>query len=433
MIQKLILLNLQKQIGGREVADLIPVLKGRMGGNNYYLGMMTFQDLAAKVSFFHEIRPDAELGEKLQREIKKRSKDMVQYLLKQKERFYGSLIIAAFGGNPEFVKVQMEDHPLLNDDFNYGLLKFNSKQEYFALDGQHRLSSIKDAIQKDPKLKKEEISVIILTHEDTPEGTIHTRRLFHTLNRYAKPTTTGENIALDEDNVVSIATRMLLKAYKLFSPEHMEYEKKNISKSKKDMKKFTSLAALYNFNYYVLHAIYGFDSEYLRFRPSSGDVEQMFCTIKDLWGEIINKFDFLQDIEGNVYDAIHYREPKGGSSKDSDPAKGKLLLRPIGLEIYGKLIALAYKDKFKDKNGPVSKTEWKKVVDMIEKLPLILGKPPWKGTIFRNNKMEPGASGLAYKIGSYMLGLGKIDKGDLTKEYRGHLEDLKATLPKKLS
>ena len=66
------------------MADLIPVLKGRMGGNNYYLGMMTFQDLAAKVSFFHEIRPDAELGEKLQREIKKRSKDMVQYLLKQK-------------------------------------------------------------------------------------------------------------------------------------------------------------------------------------------------------------------------------------------------------------------------------------------------------------------------------------------------------------
>ena len=120
--------------------------------------------------------------------------------------------MAAWGGRPVYQTVKMEDHPLLDDDFEFGLLKFDGRQEYFALDGQHRLKSIKDAIEKKPELRHEEVSVVFVTHERTEEGNVKTRRLFHTLNRYARPTTTGENIALDEDNVVSISTRMLLKS-----------------------------------------------------------------------------------------------------------------------------------------------------------------------------------------------------------------------------
>ena len=137
---------------------------------------------------------------------------MTNYLLRQPERFYGAIIVAAWGGRPVYQTVKMEDHPLLDDDFEFGLLKFDGRQEYFALDGQHRLKSIKDAIEKKPELRHEEVSVVFVTHERTEEGNVKTRRLFHTLNRYARPTTTGENIALDEDNVVSISTRMLLKS-----------------------------------------------------------------------------------------------------------------------------------------------------------------------------------------------------------------------------
>ena len=31
------------------MADLVPVIRGRMGGRDYYIGKMTFQELAAKV------------------------------------------------------------------------------------------------------------------------------------------------------------------------------------------------------------------------------------------------------------------------------------------------------------------------------------------------------------------------------------------------
>ena len=260
---------------------------------------------------------------------------MTTYLLRQKERFYGAIIIAAWGGNPGFVKVKMQDHPLLDDDFNFGLLKFDGKQEYFALDGQHRLASIKAAIGKDPGLRKEEVSVVILTHEQTDEGNIRTRRLFHTLNRYAKPTTTGENVALDEDNVISITTRMLLKNIKLLNAEQIELRTKNVTSEEK----FTSLASLYDFNHDVLEALYNFDNEYLRFRPQAEHVERVYDAISSLWVFLTKEVRELADVEAGIVKPGTLRDPGG------DPAKGQLLFRPVGLNIFGKILALLLREE----------------------------------------------------------------------------------------
>ena len=179
----------------------------------------------------------------------------------------------------------MEDHPLLNDDFEFGLLKFDGRQEYFALDGQHRLQSIKDAIDRKRELRTEEVSVIIVTHDKTEEGNIRTRRLFHTLNKYARPTTTGENVALDEDNVISISTRMLLKSgISILSAPYIKVDKKNLTKG--DVNRFTALASLYEFNEAVLNAIYTFDRDYLRFRPDASHVENVYSVLSGIWIEL---------------------------------------------------------------------------------------------------------------------------------------------------
>ena len=278
------------------MADLIPVIRGKMGGRDYYIGKMTFQELDSKVQFYADLDASPDLDQLLQRGLSRRAEEMTNYLLKQPERFYGAIIVAAWGGRPGYIKVKMEDHPLLDDDFEFGLLKFDGRQEYFALDGQHRLKSIEEAIRTDPSLRHEEVSVIFLTHERTEEGNIKTRRLFHTLNRYAKPTTTGENIALDEDNVVSIATRQLLTAgIKLLHSKSLELVRKNLTKTQDD--KFTSLAALWDFNYAVLDSIYGYDKDYLRFRPDVSHVENTYNALASLWMEVRDRFDVLRDIE----------------------------------------------------------------------------------------------------------------------------------------
>jgi len=409
------------------MADLIPVIKGKMGTHDYFVGTMTFQDLGAKVQFYHDLENTKELDRLLQRELGKRSLEMTEYLLKQKERFYGAIIIAAWGGNPNFIKVRMEDHPLLDDDFNFGLLKFDGRQQYFALDGQHRLKSIKEAIEIDPKLRHDEVSVIFLPHQPTEEGSIKTRRLFHTLNRYAKPTTTGENIALDEDNVVSIATRMLVKNHKLLSSKFLELSKKNLSKSQTEC--FTSLASLNEFNSLVLEALFCFEKDYLRFRPAASHVDNVYSAISSLWIALLNHFKELQDVESEIRIANDFREPGG------DPAKGHLLFRPLGLTVFGGVVAQAVAAEFPEHFSLDAEFEpktWDKILKRIKKLPTTLGESPWKGTIFRNNKMDNGAKAIALKVALFMLNLGDYDKAALLEEYKGHLDDPSARLPQQL-
>ena len=408
------------------MADLVPVIRGTMGGREYYIGKMTFQELAAKVQFFNDLETSRALDALLQRELSKRAEDMTDYLLRQPERFYGAIIVAAWGGRPSYVPVKMQDHPLLDDDFEYGLLKFDGKQEYFALDGQHRLRSIKDAIDKNSELRHEEVSVVFVTHERTEEGNIKTRRLFHTLNRYARPTTTGENIALDEDNVVSISTRMLLNSgMQTFSARYMELVRKNLTSTQRE--KFTSLAALYDFNLSVLEAMYSFKRDYLRYRPDASHVEHVFSALSSLWIEIRKRFDEFGTLEAEMKSPGEIREP------DDDPSQGHLLFRPLGLRIYGQVLAHALHEEESLPAAAGSEADpgiWQRALDRVSALPLTLGSLPWRGTIFRNNKMETGARNLALRLACYMLGLGQIDPAKLLKDYRGHLDDESAELPR---
>lgn len=416
------------------MADLIPVIRGRMGGRDYYIGKMTFQELAAKVLFFenlHDSRDDLDVL--LQRELSRRSAEMTQYLLRQSERFYGAIIIAAWGGRPGYIRVKMEDHPLLDDDFEFGLLKFDGRQRYFALDGQHRLKSIKDAIEHDGNLRDEEVSVVFVTHDRTDQGIVQTRRLFHTLNRYARPTSTGENIALDEDNVVSIATRMLLKSGMMcFDPRHMELAKRSLGK--RDDDKFTSLAALWDFHYAVLEAVYAFkrEKEYLKYRPDVGHIERAYGAITMLWNEIRDRREVFSELESGARTPGDVREP------DGDPSLGHLLFRPLGLSIYGSVIAylLSEQEQLPISIGAeVPRTVWTTVLDRVENLPLCIGSLPWRGTIFRNNRMETGTGPrkLAVRLACYMLDADLPDVPSLLKEYRGYLEDDTAELPEKVA
>lgn len=414
--------------GRAEVAaELVPVIRGTMGGRDYYVGKMSFQDLAAKVQFFNELDKSPDLDNLLQRQLSNRAAEMTDYLLRQPERFYGAIIVAAWGGRPQYIRVKMEDHPLLEDTFEFGLLRFDGRQEYFALDGQHRLKSIKTAIDRDPSLRHEEVSVVFVTHERTEEGNIRTRRLFHTLNRYAKPTTIGQNVALDEDNVVSISTRMLLKSgVKLLDAERLELKRQNLTKAQDS--KFTSLAALYNFNRSVLEAVYGFrrERDYLRYRPDASHVEAIYNAVSSLWIEMCDRFDEFQAVESNTRTPGELREPEG------DPARGHLMFRPLGLRIYGDVIAQAVAEQtgMPARIGAELDPEvWTKALDRVDGLPLTLGKLPWRGTVFRNDRMEIGARMLAIKLACYMLELGDVDRPKLLAEYRGHLESEKARLP----
>jgi DNA sulfur modification protein DndB len=187
----------------------IPAFRAKVGDWQYYICIMKYAEVARQVQFAYELGGNAELGNLIQRGITARTKEITDYLLKSEHRFLGSLIIAAWGGDPSYQDITMEDPDglLKGIDKSFGILTFDGTQSYFALDGQHRLKAIKDALKKKPELGLEDICVLLVSHFDTEDGRVKTRRLFTNINRNAKITSAAENIALDEDYGISIITR----------------------------------------------------------------------------------------------------------------------------------------------------------------------------------------------------------------------------------
>src|SRR5690606_3119894 len=98
--------------------------------------------------------------------------------------------------------------------------------KYFALDGQHRLKAIQTLVEGTERdipdmpegFLEEEVSVIMLVRsEESEEKFLQMyRRVFSSLNRYAKPTDRDTNIIMDEDDAIAILTRRLLTEHEFF-------------------------------------------------------------------------------------------------------------------------------------------------------------------------------------------------------------------------
>ena len=156
--------------------------------------------------------------------------DISRYLARHEDRFFGSIVVAALGGEPQWHPVSLEDDPQfsilgsrLTDAF--GVLTFDGTEDYYALDGQHRLAAIRALLDNETDyeppqdFRDEEVSVLIVTPsqlELEDEFIIRYRRLFGHLNRYAKPMSNFDNIIMDEDDALAIITRRLVSQHPYF-------------------------------------------------------------------------------------------------------------------------------------------------------------------------------------------------------------------------
>ena len=164
--------------------EFSPAIRGQFGEKEYYITTMKAQHAVDRIkppNELFEVSAKA-LDQRMQRELSKTKRvvDMAGYL-GQSYRFYGPLIIALKGGNPEFVPLQMSEPTNLVplEEFTIGVLRFSGTEDYFVLDGQHRLASIRRAIENgNDAVKEDEVSLVIVRHTDNQQGVEQTRRLF---------------------------------------------------------------------------------------------------------------------------------------------------------------------------------------------------------------------------------------------------------------
>ena len=204
-------------------------------------------------------------------------------------------------------------------DDSFGVLTFDGSQQYFALDGQHRLRAIKDAILKNPSLGKEDITIILVSHYDTPQGKEKTRRLFTNINKNAKVTTKSENLALDEDDAFAIITRRLVNEHpflsqdgrvSIFSTQGANGEMSLATQVKdSDRKAITSISQLYEM---VKNLSVGtvLDGKSSVTRPTDDDLESGYDQIAKNLDTVLSSCGSVLDIANNTDDLRNLRKSK---------------------------------------------------------------------------------------------------------------------------
>lgn len=351
----------------------IPALRGQIGDTIYYIANLSFQQISQMVKRVDgELHTAQSLKEAIQRSLSNNYLQIKDYILSRKDHFFDSLVLAVYDGDPLWREVRYEIEEELY--YNVGLLEFSGEEKIFPVDGQHRVEGIKAALSQNPQIAEETISVVLISHHNTPAGRERSRRIFSTLNRYVKPVRLGDIIALDEDDIVAITTRDLLESYPLFMGNKVRASN-NKSIPRSDLSAFTSLMTLYSCHVVLFTAylcrkdgrIYNMSAiqKYQRNRPADSTIEDFKSFLTHFWTNMRNTFAEIESfVNDSAVDAARtYRDIENG---------GNIFFRPVGLLPFVEAIARIYSRSqssiqeillsFNQMNRNVASSPWNKIL-----------------------------------------------------------------------
>ena len=405
---------------------ILPALRARMGQWWYYISAMRMADIVERISVAQEIHTSKSIRDLLQRTLRgDRTTKITDYLVQQDQRFFNSLVVGTYGGDPKWHEVSIKGAPSTLEtempghlEGILGILVLDGSETLFAIDGQHRVAGMREALKQNETLGKEEVSVILVAgvtqdhRQDDPEGFERTRRLFTTLNRYAKPVSKTDVIALDEDDSVAIATRLLVEDHPLFSEKTSIGQGNNIVPS--DQRSFTTIGTLYDsLDRYLQEGARATWNKFKRFRPSEEKLEELRQKGSLFWDVYCEVFPELTEFvksEPNENAASKFRHQDGGH----------LLFRPLGLLISVRVVC----DLMESVKIPVEDA-----VHRVAQVPMVLDDDLWDGLLWdsTNKRIIATSEGknVARKLMFYAAGGDlahlKVTTSSLTKELAGVL------------
>ena len=424
------IIKVNKQAG----AFTLPALRASMGDRPYYVSTLTLADVAARVSFAKEIHSNKDLNDLIQRRLNdKRAKEISDYLIDERQRFFNSIVIGVYSGNPvwrDFEEIQASDEtaPLDIPDFateTFGFLQLSGNEKLFAIDGQHRVAGIRMAIKKRPALSSERVSVIFIAHEPGEDGLQRTRRIFTILNKSAKPVLKGDIIALDEDDMMAICTRRLLDKDRMFSRGQVAMRLRN-SLAPSDDSSWTTVTMIYDMLSILFTQAYPWSNGERRVSAKSLKVRRSDKNVID------NHYDFAVEYFkgmcgafGEVSAALDGESTQDAVQANRHSDGGNVLFRPLGQKMFTQIFADASKSK------SMSQT-----FELMSKLPTNLNDRPYVSLIWDESKGKminsSAETSLCRDVLRHMIGIEtQRSESSLQKRYAEYIgADEKAQLPK---
>ncbi len=320
------------------MAEAIPAMKARLGDTDYYILSMKAQELITRVKIPKEMEgwDDESVEERYQREINyhRVRTQIAPYLATDGSRFFGALIVAAhnFDAAVSFeplTEVTTKGLPGLyrTAATNMGFLSFTGGEVLVPLDGQHRLKAIEFAVTgRDEKmnpisnvkpcieLAQEDVTIILVAYE-----TEKARRIFTRVNRYAKPTTTGQNIVTDDDDIVAVVKREV--ANELIGGGLAKFKSNTLRPKDRE---FTTLAIVYNVNEQIITQTYATKKLDKTQLPSSDKQRLYSKKVKEVWSAVLGGIAVFAD-------ALDDKE-ESGDDRRREIRETNLLGKPVAQE-----------------------------------------------------------------------------------------------------
>ena len=336
-------------------------------------------------------------AEKVQRDIhlSRVQKQIVPYILTNDDRFFGGLVVEGRGSKPEFQPIEGFS--------GYGTLTLSGDNVLFALDGQHRLAAIREACLSQTDLASELQTVILVWHEST----LKTRKLFTHVNKTARPTTSAQNILLDDEDLYAEITRRLERELPLFR-ERVNWKGNSLSATSA---KVTTAPVL------KLSAMTWLDEYNIRstlVELPEAKVDSYYDEVKGLWEAIISAVQPLQEVLTQAAEMRQLRDRY-------------IIHTPVGQQAMIQAVQLARQREVSVGNiaSRLGAIDWAKA------------SPLWNRIIYRSdvNRMITGKeywSAMGDILGFVLGGSYSSDEqGELLRTLRAYQEGAKA-LPRQL-
>ncbi len=417
-------------------AIYLPSITGQFGHWRYYQIIMSVKNIAEiqgydknkapiyRIKTVDEVEEiySKNMNEMLQRVFSEdRLEPIKNYLIKQDDKYINNLTVAIFGGEPEWIPIGLKSTSadiIENEEAfeevskAFGVIRFIGEEILFVLDGQHRVKGLREALQHDPKIGNAEISITLISHTPTKIGKERTRRLFTTVNRYAKPVSAGESILLDEDDLSAIIARTTVEEYeKLKGKNLIALNKEANLVFPRDDDKFTTITTLWTINEKLIDtnvypAYDGPKKNLVRVRPADEVIEKVKKEVFSYWDLFFKTFP-----KANAFVLDPLKNVRGKTEPFS--------LRPIGQTIFNKFYLKVQSSKSSD-------------ITDIRKIPDDLKNEFWHYVLWNPiSDTLTGTESYARNYMYYHLGysLTKAETSKLLEDYRKFRGDNDAKLP----
>lgn len=252
-----------------------PVVKGIQAKKEYYIAMVPMKLLSRLFPIDDEyVAPEY----RAQRKINEARIPVIsKYILDNRDSYVFSALAASIDGEFEFVSD--------SENPDVGTLEISMDAKFLINDGQHRKSSILEALREDPSLGDETISIVFYADK----GLARSQQIFTDLNKNAVKTSNSISELYDSRDEMAVITRNVVW--------NIEFLNHYTDKEKDILGKFSS-------NLFTLNTLYSANKTIIG-RAVKADSEQFLMRF---WGAVAVHMVQWKELENKELTKVDLRE-----------------------------------------------------------------------------------------------------------------------------